>query len=79
MDNNTKGRPREEKAEKFLDDYNFRPDDVINFSGLSKALTGSYQPIKKNKIPHKYTNKVAALYNVILRWKEEVDRGTYDK
>jgi len=78
MDNNEKGRPREKKAEKFLDDYKFHPADVINFSGLSKCLTGSYQPIKKNKIPQKYSKKVFALLNIIQRWKEAEEKGAYD-
>lgn len=82
MSNNTEvrkrkagaGRKKSEASLKALESYQLDPKKMINFSELSRSLSGSSQPVRDGKIAHEYVNDVARLLNAVIDWYEGVQK-----
>ncbi len=53
---------------------NMEPKDLINYSGVSKHLTGNRSSIRSNYIPKKYKHYVEELEQYIKRWIDNLDK-----
>ena len=50
---------------------NIKPDDILNWSVISKALSNHRTVIRKNSIPVKYRKKVGELQVFFEKWLNE--------
>ena len=66
------GRPRLERTELRKDAYEFDPKKIINWSEVSRRLTGREENVTKIKIPHDHVNDIARLLNKIIDWNDEI-------
>ena len=73
------GRPKSESSKELFENYRLDPSAMINWSELSKCLTGSEQIISRlkfgNESNKKYQKDIKKLMSLINGWEKKIKRN----